>query len=132
MAFLTWLASFLAGPLLGKAVDAYKAKLDAGNTHDRIVADVAARELALDQREAELNSAVVLAEQGNWITRLIRPAFALPFIFFTWKVVVWDTMLGWGVTPELSARMWGVFMAVVVAYFGGRTVEKVVNRIWKR
>lgn len=129
----TWIISFITGPIfnkvLGAVTDGYKAKLAAGNTTEKIAADLAARQVELDKREAELNASVVIAEQGHWITRMIRPLFALPFIFFTWKVVVWDKLLGWGVTDPLDPKMWGVFMLVVGAYFGGRTVERATNII---
>lgn len=41
--FLDWLASFLSGPLLGDALDAYKAKLSAGNTSEGVAADLLPR-----------------------------------------------------------------------------------------
>jgi hypothetical protein len=132
----TWLISFITGPLIGKVLgavtDSYKAKLAAGNTTERIAADLASRQILLDQREAELNASVVIAEQGNWVTRMVRPLFALPFILFTWKVVLWDKVLGHltgGTTDPLDPKMWGVFMLIVGAYFGGRTIEKATNII---
>lgn len=125
----TWLLSFISGPLLGKLLDAYKAKLSANNTTEKVAADLASQQILLDKREAEINASVVIAEQGNIITRMIRPLFALPFILFTWKVVLWDKILGWGVTDPLDPKMWGVFMLVVGAYFGGRTIEKATNII---
>ncbi len=64
--FWSWLGSFLAGPLLGKALDAYKAKLAAGNTEDGIRADLAAKEVTLQQRELELQTQYRIAEIGHW------------------------------------------------------------------
>jgi len=129
---LGWLGNLLGGPFAKAAVDAYRAKLTAENTTEKTVADLAAREMSLDQREAEVNAQVVIAEQGNWVTRSVRPLFALPFILFTWKVVVWDKLLhAWtnGSTDPLDPRLWGVFMAIVVAYFGGRSAENVATKI---
>ena len=127
-----WLASLITGPLINAAIGAYKAKLAAGNTTEKIAADLATQQLSVDRREAELNASVVVAEQGNWLTRSVRPLFAIPFILFTWKVILWDKMLGsWthGTTDPLDPKMWGVFMLVVGAYFGGRTIEKATNII---
>ena len=62
---------------------------------------------------------------------MIRPLFAAPFIIFAWKVVIWDKVLGWGTTDALDPNMWNVFLTVVGAYFGGRTIEKVA-RIFRR
>jgi hypothetical protein len=45
--------------------------------------------------------------------------------------VVWDKVLGLGTTDALDPSMWGVFQAVIYAYFGGRTIEKVA-RIFRR
>lgn len=124
---LSWLGSLLGGPFAKAAVDAYKARLDATNNHDARTADLVSRELALEQREAELNTQLLISEQGNWMTRWVRPAWALPFVIFTFKVVVYDKVLGLGSTPALDPAMWNVFMMIVGAYFGGRTIEKVAT-----
>lgn len=131
---MQWLISLITGPLLGKAVDAYKAKLDAGNDRDRIAADLAGRELAVQQREREVAAQIVIAEQGHWFTRSVRPLWALPFVIYTWKLVVWDKVLGgWtnGTTDPLSGGMETLIITVATAYFGGRTIENVA-RIIKR
>ena len=85
------------------------------------------RELAVEQREAEVNADVVKAEQGNWLTRIVRPLFALPFIIFVWKTVVWDKVLGgWthSTTDNLSPDLWQWGGIVLTAYFAGRSLEK--------
>lgn len=122
-------------PIVNGLLTAQKQRLDAAGSHEARVAELAQKTLDLDKREAEVNAEIVKVEQGNWITRWVRPAFALPFVLFTWKIVVWDKILGWGTTDPLDPRMWGVFMAVVISYFGGRSAEKVAEKIagvWKR
>lgn len=116
-------------PIIGGLLTAQKQKLDAVGSHEAVAADLAKRSFDLDQKEAEVNASIVIAEQGNWMTRSVRPMFALPFIVFCWKVVVWDKVLGWGTTDPLDPRMWGVFMAVVIAYMGGRSAERVADKI---
>jgi hypothetical protein len=130
-AIFSWLASFLTGPLLQAGVDAYKVKIQAGTDQEKLATDLAARELVVEQREAEVNASVVIAEQSRWYTACIRPMMMLPFIVFTWKVVVFDKVMGWGVTDALDPKMWNVFMIAIGSYFGGRTIEKVA-RIIKR
>jgi len=122
-----WLGNLIAGPLLGKVLDAYRAKLTADNTSEKIVADLAARELAVEQRERELATQTVIAEQGRWYTALPRPLFAFAFIIYVWKVVVWDKVLGLGVTDPLSGAVAQWAMIVLTAYFGGRSLEKVAR-----
>jgi len=135
---MEWLlAKFLATPLIGAILNpivnglltAQKQKLDAVGSHEARVAELAQQAVALERREAEVNAQVVTAEQGNFFTRMVRPVWAMPFIAFTWKVVVYDKMLGWGTTDSLDPRMWSVFMLMVGAYFGGRSAEKVAMTI---
>ncbi|MGH7175589.1 MAG: 3TM-type holin [Minisyncoccia bacterium] len=126
------LSSTFIAPILNFVLGLQKNKLDAIGSHEAQVEALSVRALQLDQREAEVNAAVVVAEQGNWITRWVRPAFAFPFVVFTWKIVIWDKVLGsWthGSTDPLDPNMWNVFMAVVIAYFGGRSAEKVANTV---
>jgi hypothetical protein len=92
---------------------------------------LAGRELAVEQREREVAADIVKVEQGNWMTRWVRPFWALPFVLWTWKVVVYDTVLGLGSTNELHGITGNLCLTVAAAYFGGRTIESVA-RIIKR
>jgi uncharacterized phiE125 gp8 family phage protein len=87
----------------------------------------AAREIALEQRARELSTQVLIAEQGRWYTALPRPLFALAFIVYVWKVVVFDKVLGLGSTDPLSGDVAQWAMIVLTAYFGGRSLEKVAR-----
>jgi hypothetical protein len=95
---------------------------------------LAARELAVEQREREVSAQIVVAEQGHWLTRLPRPLFAFAFVIYAWKVVVWDKVLGaWthGVTDPLGGDVARWAMVVLTAYFGGRSLEKVAKILRK-
>jgi hypothetical protein len=131
-AFLGWLGNLLGGPFARAAVDAYRAKLAAENTSEKIAADLAARELAVEQRERELSNAIVLAEQGRWYTAVPRPLFAIAFIIYVWKVVVWDKVLGLGATDALTGDVSQWATIVLTAYFGGRSLEKIVRVLMKK
>lgn len=124
---LGWLGNLLGGPFAKAAVDAYRAKLSATNTSEKVAADLAARELSVEQRERELATQVVIAEQGRWYTALPRPLFAFAFIIYVWKVVVFDKVLGLGATDPLSGDVAQWAMIVLTAYFGGRSIEKVAR-----
>lgn len=128
---LSWLTSLIAGPIVKGVLDGYRAKLAAGNTSERIAADLAERELAVERAQRELNAQVVIAEQGRWYSALPRPLFAFAFVIYVWKVVVYDKVLGFGATDALGGDIgdWG--WLVITAYFGGRSVEKVA-RIFAR
>jgi hypothetical protein len=124
---LGWLGNLIGGPFAKAAVDAYRAKLTAENTSEKTAADLAARELGVEQRERELATQVVIAEQGRWYTALPRPLFAFAFVIYVWKVVVWDKVLGLGSTDALSGDVAQWALIVLTAYFGGRSLEKVAR-----
>lgn len=139
---LAWLSTPIIGAILRPIVDglltAQKQKLDAIGSHEAVAADLAKKSFDLDMKEAEVNAETIKAEQGNWITRSIRPLLALPVIILVWKLLVWDKALGqWtnGTTDALSDQIWWYCTTVTIAYFGGRTVERVADKIsgiWKR
>jgi Holin of 3TMs, for gene-transfer release len=128
----TILANLIGGPIVNGAIKAYQAKLEAGNTHDRIAADLAGQALALEKREAEVNAQVVIAEQGNWMTRSVRPALGWIVIVLVGKILLYDKAFGqWtgGHTDPLDANLWNVVMVIIGAYMGGRSAEKVATTI---
>ena len=129
---LGWLGSLLGGPFAKAAVDAYRAKLSSDNTSEKIAAGLAARELDVETRERELATQVLIAEEGRWYTALPRPLFAADFIIYTWKVVVWDKVLGLGSTPALTGDIAQWAMIVLTAYFGGRSLEKVARILGRK
>lgn len=129
---IKWLAGFITAPLIEGAVGAYKAKLAAGNDRDRIAADLAARELVLQQREAELAAQERTAALGMWY----EPAhlFAYIMVVYFAKVVIWDKVLGHltgGTTDPLTgdAATWA---GLVFAFYLGRRGLENVARILKR
>ena len=99
---------------------AYINKLNAKNNTQRINAE---KEIKLLEAKKE----IIIKEQGNYLTRWIRPAFAIPFIAYNTKIVVWDKMLGWGTTSDLSPEFWKLQMIVFGAYFLTRPIEKIVK-----
>ena len=114
---LSWLAGGGVAAIGKELNRAYQAKLDAKNDHERIEAEK--QIAALSARQS-----VLIAEQGSWMTRWIRPAFALPFIIYNFKIVVWDKVLGLGATDSLSPEFWQLQMIVFGAYFLTRPLEK--------
>jgi hypothetical protein len=72
----------------------------------------------------KLQTQIIIAEQNHWYTAMIRPLIATPIIIFMWKVIVWDKVLGWGVTDPLGPEMAWAFTAIIGAYFIARPFEK--------
>jgi hypothetical protein len=125
------LASLIGGPVVSGLINAYKAKLEAANTQDRIAADLAAKEIEAEIEARRQASAIIIAEQGRWYTAIIRPLLAFPIIIYFWKVVVWDKVLGLGSTDPISGMVADWAGLIITAYVGGRSIEKMA-RIFKR
>ena len=126
---LSWLGSLLGGPFATAAVNAYKAKLTADNSADKTAADLAARELAVQQTEIQVQSQLRIAEIGKWY----EPDHLMGYIVVIYfgKLLVWDKVLGLGTTDPLGGFAATTASLVVGAYFGKRTFENVA-RIIKR
>ena len=62
-----WMAiiSFLGGPVIKGLIDAYQAKLAAGNTSERIAADLAGGEIAAQVQETNAIMQYRIAEIGR-------------------------------------------------------------------
>lgn len=123
--------SFLGGPVISGILAAYKARLDSTNAQDLVAVDLLKTEIQAEVAARHEATNLLIAEQGSWMTRCIRPLFALPFIIFSFKVVVWDKVLHLGVTDALDPLMWGVFNTVIVSYFGATAIER-VSKVFKR
>lgn len=128
----TWLASLIGGPIVSGLINAYKAKLDAANTHDRIAADLAAKEIEAEIEARKQASTIITAEQGRWYTAMIRPLLAMPVIIYFWKVIVWDKVLGLGTTDPITGMIGEWAGLIITAYVGGRSIEKVARVFARR
>src|SRR5712671_2120443 len=124
---LQLILGFVGGPVINGLIAAYRERLAATNTQDHMALDHLQAEIAAEvAARAEANK-LIIAEQGHWYTAMIRPLFALPFVIFAFKVIVFDKVLGLGVTDALDPKMWGVFQTIVVSYFGATAVERVAK-----
>ena len=126
LTLIKWFGGIDINGLVSTATKAYAAKQDAGVKHDQIDEDLVTKAAQLSVQEAQLNEQIVVAEQGNWLTRMARPMIAFPFIVYLWKVILWDKVLAWGVTDALGTNLDTIMGTIIASYFIGRTVEKTV------
>jgi len=131
-----WMAilSFIGGPVIKGLIDAYQAKLKAGNVESKIAADLAAGEIAAQTAETQEITKYRIAELGyHW-----EPDKLLGYcvvIYFA-KLLIWDKVLGLGATDGLCKvgdNCWAGATAnlIVGAYFAKRGFENIA-RIIKR
>jgi hypothetical protein len=124
--------SFLGGPVISGLLSAYKQRLASINTQDEMALTLLQKEVDADIAARAEATKLLVAEQGHWYTAIIRPLFAMPFIIYAWKIIVWDKVLGIGVTEHgIDANFWNVFQVIIVSYFGATAIER-VSRIFRR
>lgn len=82
----------------------------AENDRDRLQADT-----MIAQLEATKQS--VLQAQKDPVERWVRVGFALPFVLYNAKLVVWDKVLSMGATDGLSPELLQLQTVVISGYF---------------
>lgn len=58
--------------------------------------------------------------------------FAVPWIAFEWKVVIWDTMLGWGTTPPVRGLVADWSGIILTGIFGSSSALALSNAYFNR
>ena len=126
-----WLTilSFLGGPVVKGLIDAYKAKLAAGNVESKIAADLAASEIAAQTAEANAMMQYRIAELGHWSEPDKLMGYFVAIYFG--KLLIWDKVLGLGTTDPLGGFAATTANLIVAFYFAKRGFENVA-RIIKR
>jgi len=98
--------------------EAYSARLDATNDAERIKAD---------ERIARARSQVDAMRVGG-LASVVRAAWAGLFFAYEAKLILWDKMLGWGVTDPLNENQAMIEMIVIGFFFLDSTVDRVRRR----
>jgi hypothetical protein len=126
-----WMAilSFLGGPVIKGLIDAYQAKLKAGNVESRIAADLAATEIAAQVSETNAITQYRIAELGHWYEPDKLMGYCVAAYFF--KLLIFDKVFGLGTTDPLAGFASVTSNLVVSFYFAKRGFENVA-RIIKR
>src|SRR5438128_1401109 len=121
LTILSSVFSFLGGPVAKALVDGYQAKLAAGNTSERIAADLAGQEVASETAEMQARYQLKRDEIGHpWEPEKL--AFYVTLAFYT-KCLVYDKMLGWGSTDALGGDI-SIWAGLIMSfYFGQRTFQ---------
>lgn len=126
-----WMAiiSFLGGPVISGLIKAYQAKLAAGNVTERIASDTAAHEIAAQTAETQAITQYRIAEIGHWS----EPDKLMGYMvtIYLGKLLIWDKVLGLGVTDGLQGFAATSANLIVSFYFVKRGFENVA-RIIKR
>ncbi len=123
---MSWLLSLLTGGLIGQLTGplerAYAARLAATTSKDKIEA-----EKAIKFYEGQVALATTAAQHDKWwSTRELIGKCALIYVF---KIVVWDTVLQLGVTPNPGSQVTGIVMMVLGFYFGSKAASDIAGKL---
>lgn len=131
-ALFSFLGNLLGGPFARAAVEAYRARLASENSAEKTAAELATRELDVQQREAELQTELRKAQIGRWYEP--EHLFGYVMAIYFAKVVLWDKVLGsitGGSTDPLTGEVATWAGMIMLFYFGKRGFENVA-RILRR
>lgn len=121
---IKWLTSGGLSGVASELRQARKDKLDAQNDDQRIQADV-----TISQLEARQNA--LINGKGAWVSKVVQAAWATPFIVFNAKVIIWDKVLGLGVTDPLGPFEQKIGVTIVGFYFLTTGVMLAINQVRK-
>ena len=130
MPFLGFLVRFLGDGILSRVVGYLEKKQDADTARDGNARDVAVEALKAEIAARQAAAEIVKAEQGWWVTAMIRPAFAYPLALW-WAAVIFDSIFhfGWKIAA-LPAPLSEWAGWIVLSFFVTRPFEKAV-RSWR-
>jgi len=128
-AFASLIFQFLGGPVAKALVGAYQAHLTATTTDNQTAAELAGKEIGAQQSEIIADSQLKIAEIGHPLE--VEKLFAYITLIYYAKLIIWDKVLGLGVTDPLGGWVLWAANLVIGFYFTKRGFENVA-RIIKR
>ncbi len=119
-----WLTGGGFSGIASELRQAHADKLNAQTDEQKLTADV-----TINQLEARQNA--MIKGQGSWISKAVQAAWATPFIVYNAKVIVWDKVLGLGVTDPLGQFEQNLGMIIVGFYFLTTGAAFTINQVRK-
>jgi hypothetical protein len=120
MGLLDWLNPL--GAITSSLERAYQAKLAAANDTDRIAAEV-----EIETLKARRDVVIAASLNDKWWSP--RTIMGWSAALYVGKIVVWDTVLQWGVTPNPGEQVTMIVMTIVGFYFVAKGAETVANTL---
>jgi len=126
--------NFLGAPVINGLITAYKAKLAAGNTSEKIEADLAGRELLVQTAEIQAQAQLRVAEVGKWWEP--DHLFGYIMVIYLGKAILIDKVLAsivgadWSTDPlKGDLATWaGMIMIFYVGKRGAENIARILKR----
>lgn len=69
---------------------------------------------------------------SSWVLSFLVVGFAVPWICYEWKIVIWDTMLEWGTTAPIRGAVADWATVIISCLFGSGSVITVGHMFFNR
>lgn len=112
----------LVPQLLGLTNKYFQAKTDIQIARTGATRDVAKAAVAAEAQQADGRAKVWGAIGGCKLLLYLVLMMAAPVVLYEWKIVVWDTLLGWGSTDPIKGDVAAWMNHLVYALFGGGSI----------
>lgn len=118
---MNWILKLLTGGggVAEQLQRAYAAKLAAQGSRETLQAEI---EIAKLETRRD-----VLAQGGRWVT-MIQVAWALPFVIYNAKLIMWDKVFALGATDPLSPALYDLQTTIIQFFFVATTVNLLARR----
>ena len=119
----------ITGDLVGQLTRAYEARLKAANETERLIADVAIKDIERQMADRAAAKEVRLATAGFWEMRLITFLIAAPFVLHL-NLVAADTCfrLGWAI-PKFPEPFQSYQGAILLSFFGVHVIGQGITAL---
>lgn len=117
---------FLGGGVIKQFTDplerAYAARLAAENDEQRLTA-----EQQIEFYRGQIELAAAATEHDKWWSPRTLMAYCATVVVF--KLLIWDTVLGYGVTPDPGSIVNGILLTIIGFYFGSKAISDVAAKV---
>lgn len=120
------LLSLLTGGLIGQLTAPLERAWDA-----KLKADNDAAKLAAEQQIAFYEGQIALAQTAAGTDRWWSPRSLMAYCatIVVAKLLIWDTVLGLGVTPNPGSTVTGIVLTIIGFYFGSKAVADIGSKL---
>jgi hypothetical protein len=77
--------------------------------------------------QAKANAVIAASANDRWFS--VRSLMGYAVVIVVWKLLVWDTVFGWGITLNPGNLVIWIMVTIIGFYFVSRTAETIASQI---
>lgn len=125
---ITKIVKTIFGSVADKVLAYFNKKQDIDLEKYKADASVLSEAMRADVELAKVRQLQAINDGSNWMTRWIRPGFAISPIIYYFAVMLDSVWFHTNSVQAVPVEVHEVFMVIVGFYFGGRVVEKIADK----